>query len=48
MLRRLQYELAGRAVGPWLLRFQEWQRTRARAVRARSARRSSPVASSRS
>ncbi len=37
ILRRLQYELAGRAVGPWMLRFQDWQKRRARRGRARRA-----------
>jgi benzoyl-CoA reductase/2-hydroxyglutaryl-CoA dehydratase subunit BcrC/BadD/HgdB len=30
ILRRVQYELAGHALGPWMLRFQEWNRRRAR------------------
>lgn len=34
ILRRVQYELAGRAVGPLLLRLEAWQRARARRGRA--------------
>jgi benzoyl-CoA reductase/2-hydroxyglutaryl-CoA dehydratase subunit BcrC/BadD/HgdB len=35
--RRLQYELAGRAAGRWLLRFKEWQHQRSRRGRPKKA-----------
>jgi benzoyl-CoA reductase/2-hydroxyglutaryl-CoA dehydratase subunit BcrC/BadD/HgdB len=37
ILRRAQYELAGRVVGPFLLRLEDWQKRRARRGKKRKA-----------